>query len=48
MRGTAWTTSDRCDGTFTAVRRGVVAVADRRRRRQILVRAGRSYPARAP
>jgi hypothetical protein len=28
--GTVWTTSDRCDGTLTAVKRGVVVVSDAR------------------
>ncbi len=48
VRGTTWTTSDRCDGTLTAVKRGVVVVSDLRRRRQIVVRAGRAYLAKAP
>lgn len=48
VRGTAWTTTDRCDGTLTKVRRGTVAVRDFRRRRTIVLRAGRSYLARAP
>jgi hypothetical protein len=47
VRGTSWDTLDRCDGTLTRVRRGRVAVRDFRRRRTILVRAGRSYLARA-
>ena len=48
VRGTMWTTTDRCDGTLTAVQRGVVAVTDFRTRRQIVLRAGRSYLAKAP
>ena len=48
VRGTDYTVTDRCDGTLTTVRRGVVAVRDFRRRRTITVRAGRSYLARAP
>jgi hypothetical protein len=48
VRGTVWTTTDRCDGTLTRVSRGRVAVRDFRRRRTITVRAGRSYLARAP
>jgi hypothetical protein len=48
VRGTSWTTTDRCDGTLTFVKRGVVVVSDLRRRRQIVVRAGRAYLARAP
>ena len=48
VRGTFWETSDRCDGTLTRVRRGRVVVRDFRLRRNVLVRAGRSYLARAP
>jgi hypothetical protein len=47
VRGTIWLTADRCDGTLTRVRRGKVAVRDFRRRRTVIVRAGRSYLARA-
>jgi hypothetical protein len=45
-RGTAWLTVDRCDGTLTRVTEGAVEVRDRRRRRTVLVRKGRSYLAR--
>ena len=48
VRGTVWTTTDRCDGTLTQVRRGRVVVRDLRRRRNVVVRAGKSYLARAP
>jgi DNA-binding beta-propeller fold protein YncE len=48
LRGTIWDTIDRCDGTLTVVRRGVVVVRDFRKRRNITVRAGKSYLARAP
>jgi hypothetical protein len=48
VRGTSWTTSDRCDGTLTTVQRGVVVVADLRRHKSITLRAGRSYLAKAP
>ena len=48
VRGTKWTVTDRCDGTLTKVTRGKVAVRDFRRRRNVLVRAGKSYLARAP
>ena len=48
VRGTEWTVEDRCDGTLTRVRSGTVIVRDFRRRRDIRVRAGRSYFARAP
>jgi hypothetical protein len=48
VRGTTWTTSNRCDGTLTKVKRGVVVVHDFRHKRQIVLRAGRAYLARAP
>jgi sugar lactone lactonase YvrE len=48
VRGTTWETIDRCDGTLTKVRRGVVVVRDFRKRRKITVRAGKSYLARGP
>lgn len=47
VRGTIWDTVDRCDGTLTHVTRGVVVVRDLRRRRNVTVRAGKSYLARA-
>jgi DNA-binding beta-propeller fold protein YncE len=47
VRGTIWDTTDRCDGTLTRVRRGVVVVRDLRKRRNVTVRAGKSYLARA-
>jgi hypothetical protein len=48
VRGTIWTTTDRCDGTLTSVHRGVVDVDDFLRGRTIAVRAGHAYLARAP
>jgi hypothetical protein len=42
-----WLTADRCDGTVTRVTRGRVAVRDFRRKRTILLRAGKSYLAKA-
>jgi hypothetical protein len=48
VRGTIWDTVDRCDGTLTRVRRGRVVVRDFRRKRNVLLRAGKSYFARAP
>ena len=48
MRGTIWETIDRCDGTLTKVTRGSVTVRDLRKRRNVIVRAGKSYLARAP
>ena len=47
VRGTIWTTTDRCDGTLTSVRRGKVVVRDFRRKRNITLTAGESYLARA-
>jgi hypothetical protein len=43
VRGTVWRTVDRCDGTLTRVRQGVVEVRDLTRRRTVRVRAGQSY-----
>jgi hypothetical protein len=43
VRGTIWDTIDRCDGTLTKVRRGRVAVRDFRRKKTVIVRAGKSY-----
>ena len=48
VRGTRWLTEDRCDDTRVLVARGVVSVRDFPRRRTVIVRAGRSYVARAP
>lgn len=47
VRGTVWYVEDRCDGTLTRVRRGSVVVRDLRRKRTVIVRARRSYLARA-
>jgi hypothetical protein len=47
VRGTVWETIDRCDGTLTKVRRGRVAVRDFRRKKTVIVRAGKSYLAKA-
>jgi hypothetical protein len=47
VRGTRWLTVDRCDGTLIRVRVGSVTVRDLTRRRTVVVRAGRSYLARA-
>src|SRR5439155_909612 len=46
VHGTTWLTEDRCDGTLTAVKEGVVSVRDLGRRKTVTVRAGRSYLAR--
>jgi hypothetical protein len=48
VRGTFWLVQDQCNGTLTRVRRGIVQVRDFRRRRNIKVRAGHTYLARAP
>lgn len=48
VRGTVWDVRDRCDGTLTSVRRGRVVVRDFRRKRNITLRAGKSYLAKAP
>jgi streptogramin lyase len=47
VRGTRWLTKDTCDGTLTVVRRGAVMVRDLARHRNVLVRAGHRYFARA-
>jgi hypothetical protein len=43
VRGTVWLTEDRCDGTYTRVKRGVVAVDDFVKDRSVVLRAGKSY-----
>ena len=48
VRGTTWTVSDRCDGTLTAVQRGKVVVRDFRKHKNVLVRRGKLYLAKAP
>jgi TolB protein len=47
VRGTKWEVIDRCDGTLTKVSRGRVVVRDFRRKRNVTVRAGKSYLAKA-
>ena len=47
VRGTTWLTDDRCDGTLVRVKQGKVAVRDFIRRKTVLVRAPKSYFARA-
>jgi hypothetical protein len=46
--GTDWGVRDRCDGTLTVVRTGVVFVADFRLHKTVIVRAGHTYLATAP
>jgi hypothetical protein len=48
VRGTHWLVQDRCDGTLTRVLRGIVKVQDFRRHKTVIVRAGRTYLAKAP
>jgi hypothetical protein len=47
VRGTKWLVTDRCDGTLTRVTEGSVLVRDFRKRKNVLVRAGKTYLARA-
>jgi hypothetical protein len=47
VRGTKWGITDRCDGTLTKVQRGTVVVRDFRRKKNIVVKAGKSYLAKA-
>jgi hypothetical protein len=47
VRGTSWYMADRCDGTYTRVKRGSVAVRDLRTGRTVLLHAGQSHLARA-
>ena len=48
VRGTDWGVRDRCDGTLTVVRTGVVVVSDFRLHKNVIVRAGQTYLAKAP
>jgi hypothetical protein len=48
VRGTAWLTVDRCDGTLTQVSQGTVAVLDLKKKKTIQVTAGHSYLAPKP
>jgi hypothetical protein len=47
VRGTQWTTSDRCDGTLTSVQRGTVLVSVFATRKTITLHAGHSFLASA-
>ena len=47
VRGTEWYTEDNCSGTLVKVRKGVVTVRDLRKRKNVTVKAGRSYLAKA-
>ncbi|MBE2318970.1 hypothetical protein DVA67_023555 [Solirubrobacter sp. CPCC 204708] len=46
VRGTKWLVTDRCDGTLTRVTQGSVLVRDFKRKRNVVVRAGKQYLAR--
>ncbi len=48
VRGTDWGVRDRCDGTLTGVRSGVVVVFDFRLHKTVVVSAGNTYLAKAP
>ena len=48
VRGTNWLIAERCDGTFTQVKKGKVAVYDITRRQTIILTAGQSYLAKPP
>jgi hypothetical protein len=48
VRGTRWVVIDTCRGTLTQVRVGVVTVRDFKRRKNVVVRAGKQYLARTP
>jgi hypothetical protein len=47
VRGTVWVTKDTCTSTTTAVREGVVVIRDFAKRKNVRLRAGRRYVARA-
>ena len=47
VRGTIWLTKDTCSTTTTVVREGIVTVRDLVKRKNVTVKAGRSYVARA-
>jgi hypothetical protein len=48
VRGTKWRVTDTCSGTKTTVTQGSVMVRDLTLKRNVLVKAGHSYLARAP
>jgi hypothetical protein len=48
VRGTIWLVADRCDGTFTSVRAGMVAVFDQTLKKTIIVTRGHSHLAKPP
>ncbi len=48
VRGTKWGVRNRCDGTLTIDRRGVVVVTDFRLHKTIVLHSGQRYLAKAP
>jgi hypothetical protein len=48
VHGTFWLTEDRCDGSLTQVKEGVVSVYDKVKKKTVSVRAGRRYFAGPP
>jgi hypothetical protein len=46
VRGTIWVQKDSCNTTTTSVRQGVVTVKDLVKRKNVRVKAGKSYTAR--
>ena len=46
VRGTRWSVEDTCRGTITRVTEGAVVVRDFAKRKNVLVKAGKSYVAR--
>ena len=47
IRGTTWDTIDRCDGTLIKVTQGSVLVRDLKKKRNVVVKKGHSYLAKA-
>jgi hypothetical protein len=47
IRGTTWDTIDRCDGTLIRVTKGRILVSDLKKHRNVTLKAGQSYLAKA-
>ena len=47
IRGTTWDSIDRCDGTLVKVTQGRVTVTDLKRHKNVVVKKGKSYLAKA-
>jgi len=43
VQGTFWLTEDRCDGSWTSVKQGVVAVRDFAKKKTVTLHAGQGY-----